>query len=228
MSRKIAITGTSKGLGQALVAQLGELGHQVVGGARTKKSELSTAPIGTYLELDVTDPESQERWWDGVEATFGGLPELVVANAALINRSAPLWEVPEEEFRTVMEANIVGVFLTLRQFLQRWHRQDSDRQAPAVLIALSSGWGRSTSPEVAPYCATKWAVEGLCQSLAQELPRSLSVVALNPGIINTEMLQSCFGAGASHYPSAEEWAKGAARQILDYSRAHNGQSLTIR
>ena len=68
-----------------------------------------------------------------------------------------------------------------------------------VIVNFSSGWGRSTAPEVAPYCATKWAIEGLTQALAEELPAGMAAVPLNPGIINTEMLQSCFGAGAAGY-----------------------------
>ena len=53
----------------------------------------------------------------------------------------------------------------------------------------------------------KWAIEGLSQALAQELPHGMAAVALNPGIINTSMLQTCFGRSAASYPKAEEWAK---------------------
>ena len=59
--------------------------------------------------------------------------------------------------------------------------------------------------QVAPYCATKWAVEGLSKSLAKEVPPGLTVVTLNPGVINTAMLQSCFGASATMYPTPEDW-----------------------
>lgn len=58
---------------------------------------------------------------------------------------------------------------------------------------------------MAPYCASKWAVEGLTRSVAKELPPGIAVVALNPGVINTEMLQSCFGSSASTYPTPESW-----------------------
>ena len=75
-----------------------------------------------------------------------------------------------------------------------------------MIVNFSSGWGRSTSAEVAPYCATKWAIEGLSQALAQELPKGMACVALNPGIIDTEMLRSCFGESAASYPDAAEWA----------------------
>lgn len=224
MRKSIAITGTSRGLGQALAARFEKLGHRVVGGGRTKSAQLSPPVCGSYYELDVTDPDSQGSWWDSVESECGGLPDIVIANAALINVGAPLWDVPIEEFRKVVDVNINGVYLTFHQFLNRWMRSD---RKEAVLIALSSGWGRSTSPEVAPYCATKWAVEGLVKALSQELPPGLAAVALNPGIIDTEMLRSCFGTGASHYSKPQDWAVSAADQILSFGLSNNGESATI-
>jgi NAD(P)-dependent dehydrogenase (short-subunit alcohol dehydrogenase family) len=95
-----------------------------------------------------------------------------------------------------------------------------------VIVNFSSGWGRSTDAEVAPYCATKWAIEGLTQALAQELPGGMAAIALNPGIINTEMLQSCFGASAASFPTAEEWAERAVPFLLQLGPRHNGRPLT--
>src|SRR6185369_8192577 len=96
-----------------------------------------------------------------------------------------------------------------------------------VVVNFSSGWGRSTDAEVAPYCATKWAIEGLTQALAQELPANVAAIALNPGVINTDMLKSSFGGSASAYPSAEQWARKAVPFILALGPNHNGQSLTV-
>lgn len=73
-----------------------------------------------------------------------------------------------------------------------------------IIVNISSGWGRSTSPEVAPYCASKWAIEGLTQALAQELPSGMVTVALNPGIIHTDMLNICFGEEAKYYTPINE------------------------
>ncbi|MCA9779312.1 MAG: SDR family oxidoreductase [Candidatus Eremiobacteraeota bacterium] len=224
MTKKIAITGTSRGLGYALSSRFTELGHQVFGGGRTDVSLLEEPPAGKYVALDVTDGNSQSSWWDALVSEFQGLPDIVIANAAVINESAPLWEVPEQEFRKVVDVNINGVYLTFKQFLDRWM---SGEKKDAVLIAVSSGWGRSTSPEVAPYCTTKWAVEGMVGALSQELPPGLAAMALNPGIIDTEMLRSCFGTSASHYWAPQEWARSAADQILSFGLSNNGESATI-
>jgi NAD(P)-dependent dehydrogenase (short-subunit alcohol dehydrogenase family) len=97
-----------------------------------------------------------------------------------------------------------------------------------VAVNFSSGWGRSTSPEVSAYCASKWGIEGMTQALAQELPRGLAAVALNPGVINTEMLQRCFGKeGAAQYPSAQQWAEAAGPYLLKLGPKDNGQALTV-
>jgi len=89
------------------------------------------------------------------------------------------------------------------------------------------GGARSTAPEVAPYCASKYAVEGLTLAMAQELPKGMAAVPLNPGIINTDMLQSAWGDGADRYPSAEQWAKRAAPFLLSLGAKDNGKSLSV-
>ena len=59
--------------------------------------------------------------------------------------------------------------------------------------------------KVAPYCASKWAVEGLTKAVAKELNSGVATVALNPGVIHTDMLESCFGSSASAYSKPDQW-----------------------
>jgi NAD(P)-dependent dehydrogenase (short-subunit alcohol dehydrogenase family) len=117
--------------------------------------------------------------------------------------------------------NIKGIANVIRHFVPEMVRRQR-----GVIVNFSSGWGRSTDAEVAPYCATKWAVEGLTQAFAQELPSGMAAVSLNPGIINTDMLQSCFGGSASGYPSAAEWARTAVPFLLKLGPSDNGAQLT--
>jgi hypothetical protein len=63
--------------------------------------------------------------------------------------------------------------------------------------------------------------------LAEELPDGMAAVPLNPGIIDTDMLRSCFGAEARGYPSPEEWATRAVPFLLKLSAKDNGQPLTV-
>jgi NAD(P)-dependent dehydrogenase (short-subunit alcohol dehydrogenase family) len=96
-----------------------------------------------------------------------------------------------------------------------------------VIVNLSSGWGRSTSPEVAPYCATKYAIEGLTKALAQELPPGMAAVPLNPGVIDTDMLRQAWADDAGAYPKADDWARRAAPFLLGLGPKDNGKSLTV-
>jgi len=147
---------------------------------------------------------------------------LLLNNAGRINRNAPLWQVGAPEFSDVIDVNIKGVANIIRQFVPEMLKRGS-----GVIVNFSSGWGRSTAAEVAPYCATKWAIEGLTLALAQELPPGMAAVPLNPGIINTDMLRSCFGGSALGYPTAEEWAKIAVPFLLKLGPANNGRPLTV-
>ena len=96
-----------------------------------------------------------------------------------------------------------------------------------VIVNFSSGWGRSVAPEVASYCMSKWAIEGLTKALAEELPKGMAAVPLNPGVIDTDMLRGCWAEGAGNYPKAEAWAKMAAPFILKLGAKDNGRSVSV-
>ena len=223
--RQIVLTGASRGLGRAMLEGFVARDHTVIGCSRSSAAvEQLREEFGGPHRFDVVDVASDDEvgeWAASVLETHGA-PQLVVNNAALINRNASLWEVPAEEFSQVVDVNIKGVYYVLRHFLPAMCEAGE-----GVVVNFSSGWGRSTSPEVAPYCATKYAIEGLTGALAAELPGGLAAVALNPGIIHTDMLDSCFGAGASSFPTPAKWAKRAVPFLLELSASDNGGSLTV-
>jgi NAD(P)-dependent dehydrogenase (short-subunit alcohol dehydrogenase family) len=151
-----------------------------------------------------------------------GVPGLLLNNAAVINRPAPLWELNAKELSEVVDINLKGGCHVIRHFVPAMIQEGR-----GVIVNFSSGWGRSTDRDVAVYCASKWAIEGLTQAMAKELPEGMAAVALNPGIIDTEMLRACFGEGAASYPRAEEWARKAVPFLSLLNARHNGQSLTV-
>ena len=225
MEKTILITGVSRGLGRALTEEFIRLGHVVLGCGRSAKEIAAlqkqfSAP-NDFAVVDVADDAQVAAWAKKILATHAA-PELLLNNAALINRNAPLWKVSAREFSNVIDVNLKGVANVIRHFVPAMIARRS-----GVIVNFSSGWGRSTDAEVAPYCATKWAIEGLTQALAQELPPGLAAVPLNPGIINTAMLQSCFADGANNYPTADEWAKTAVPFLLKINAANNGEQLTV-
>jgi NAD(P)-dependent dehydrogenase (short-subunit alcohol dehydrogenase family) len=197
-------------------------GHTVAACARSRISIPSKgAHPSLFASLDVCNASEVSAWAKMTIAELGA-PDLLINNAALINRSSRLWELTPEEFNSVIDVNIKGVFNIIHAFAPAMIEKNR-----GVIVNFSSGWGRSTAPEVAPYCATKWAIEGLTQALAQELPPGMAAVPLNPGVIDTEMLRSCFGASAGSYPKPGAWAKNAVPFLLKLGPAYNGQSLTV-
>ncbi|MGD1087706.1 MAG: SDR family NAD(P)-dependent oxidoreductase [Verrucomicrobiota bacterium] len=224
-SKIILITGVSRGLGRALTEEFIRLGHIVLGCGRSGNEIVQLqkqfpAP-NDFATVDVSSDEQVAAWAKRVLPSHGA-PDLLLNNAALINRNARLWEIRADEFSRVMDVNIKGVANVIRHFVPVMVAR-----CAGVVVNFSSGWGRSTDAEVAPYCATKWAIEGLTQALAQELPPGMAAVPLNPGIIDTDMLRSCFAGGASNFPAADEWAKIAVPFLLRINSADNGKQLSV-
>jgi NAD(P)-dependent dehydrogenase (short-subunit alcohol dehydrogenase family) len=219
----IWLTGCTNGLGRALVPELVERGHFVAGCGRNEIEiqKLSDEfPNCFFMACDVSDEGSVEDFVNEASVSAGE-PDFLINNAAIVNQPAPLWEISAEEFDQLTSININGVANLIRHVVPLMLSNKS-----GMIINLSSGWGRSTSPEVAPYCASKWAIEGLTQALSQELPDNIGTVALNPGVINTEMLQKCWGNEANSFPGAQQWAITAAPFILGLTPLDNGKPLT--
>jgi len=225
MEKQVVITGVSRGLGLAMAEGFIAGGHTVYGCARSKKAidELRRR-WGRPHSFDVVDVsvDNDVLSWAKRVLANGSAPDLLVNNAAVIVENAPLWEVPADEFSRVIDVNIKGVVNVIRHFAPTMIARSR-----GVIVNFSSGWGRSTSPEVATYCATKWAIEGLTRALAQELPQGMAAVPLNPGVIDTDMLRSCFGPDAAGYPDPNEWAKLAVPFLLAIGPKDNGRPLTV-
>jgi len=220
----VLITGVTRGLGRAMAEEFIRLGHTVLGCGRSEgdinQLHLRYSKPHDFCPVNVASNDAVESWAKGLLNSHGP-PDLLLNNAAVINANDPLWRISAAEFSFVIDVNVKGVANVIRHFAPAMIKRRK-----GVIVNFSSGWGRSTDAEVAPYCASKWAVEGLTSALAQELPEDLAAVSFNPGIINTEMLQSCFGGSASAYPSASEWAKTAVPFLLKLEPADNGKQLT--
>ena len=207
-----------------MALEFARLGWKVAGCARTAEAIASLAEeLGNphiFQAVDVTDDAGMHSFAKTVIHTLGA-PNLLVNNAAIMNANAPLKDILPEEFAKILAVNLGGVHNAIRAFLPAM-----ENNGAGVIVNFSSYWGRSTAPDVAPYCTTKWAVEGLTQSLSQELPSGLAAVAFNPGIIDTDMLRSCFGEAAASYHSAEDWARTAVPALASLGRADNGSCVT--
>jgi NAD(P)-dependent dehydrogenase (short-subunit alcohol dehydrogenase family) len=222
---KIVITGVTRGLGRAMAEGFAKAGCAVLGCGRSKEQiEGLLKTFGDphrFDRVDVASSEDVERWAEMLLGQYGA-PGLLINNAAIMTKPAPLWKISDDDFSRIVDINIRGTANVIRGFVPAMAARRS-----GVIVNLSSGWGRSTDANVAPYCATKWAIEGLTQALSQELPAGMAAIALSPGMIDTEMLRQCFGQNARVYEKPEEWAKRAVPFILKLGPKDNGKSLSV-
>ncbi|MHC4847772.1 MAG: SDR family NAD(P)-dependent oxidoreductase [Planctomycetota bacterium] len=200
------VTGASRGIGAALAAELQGRGARVTGVSRT----------GADV-CDVSDPAQ-------VAALFArtGPVDLLVNNAAVIHRPAPLWDVPLEEWESVLRINVLGTVAMLQAYLPAMNERGS-----GFVVNLSSGWGRFAAPEQSPYCASKFAVEALTSSVADEVADGVCVIALNPGVIATDMLERAFRGDVAGYPAPAETARAFATLLESLDPSWNGRSVNL-
>ena len=223
MNKLVCISGCSRGLGKAMAIEFSSRGWTVTGGARDKDSLNELIPkLNTdhfIHPFDITVFQEVKNFSEIVIQKFGS-PDLLVNNAGMINKNAPLKEIKSEEFAQVLAVNLGGIHNMIRAFVP-----SMEQSGKGIIANFSSYWGQSTAPEVGPYCASKWGVEGLTRSLAQELPNGLCAVAFNPGIINTDMLRSTFGKDAENYELPHIWAKHAVSKLEGISTADSGKTI---
>jgi NAD(P)-dependent dehydrogenase (short-subunit alcohol dehydrogenase family) len=228
VSAVAVISGATKGLGLALASELVEHGWTVAGcgasdaGVRAAGSRLGAGALVSVV--DVADAAAVDAWARSLVATAGA-PDLVIANAGVVNAPAPIWELPPSAFASALAVNVGGVANMARSFLPAMIARGS-----GAFVAISSGWGRRGKEGLSPYCASKFAVEGLVQSVALEVPPPVRVVSLDPGNgVRTAMLDTCLPDERDvPYPTPAAWASQAIGFILDTAvRAPSGSALKV-
>lgn len=182
MTKKIALVfGGSRGIGAACVDALAADGYDV---AYTYVSKAPDARAGKGYAVDIREPAAVAKVFADVEKDFGARPHVVVANAGINVPPGPLAQFKPEDFRQLVEVNIVGAFNILAEAA----RQVQDGGA---IVALTTSMVRHAVPGGGPYTASKAAVEGLVRSLAREIaPRNVRVNAVAPGPVDTDLFRA--------------------------------------
>jgi 3-hydroxy acid dehydrogenase / malonic semialdehyde reductase len=168
------VTGASSGIGAAIARALRAEGARVVGGAR-RVDRLETE---IKLELDVTDPESSERFVEQAVHELGGL-DILVNNAGLGLGRDPFDNSREEDEETVLETNVHGVLRMTRLCLR--HIRDGGH-----IVNMGSIAGRQPYENAAVYIASKFAVRGFTYALREDLlGRPIHLTIVDPGLVET-------------------------------------------
>lgn len=187
--RVAIITGASSGVGYETARLLAREGVAVAAAARRRdKLEWLVGEIagdgGRALAIptDVTDSVQVSRL---VESTYNffGRVDILINSAGIVLKVAPLEQFSDAEFNTVIGTNLHGSFYTARAVIPYMKRQRS-----GTIINIGSRVGKTAVANIAPFCAAKFALAGLSQSLGHELrPHNIYVTTLFPGMINTDI-----------------------------------------
>jgi NAD(P)-dependent dehydrogenase (short-subunit alcohol dehydrogenase family) len=188
----VVVTGTSTGIGYSTARVLTQRGVRVFGSVRHEADgdrvgrELGS--LFTPLVFDITDSGSVHRAADAVAAALQGRTLSGLVNNAGIAVPGPLLHVSIEDFRRQIEVNLTGQLVVTRAFAPLLGT-DLDRQGPpGRIVMMSSVGGRNAAPFVGSYSASKFALEGLSESLRRELViYGIDVIVIGPGDVATPM-----------------------------------------
>ena len=200
------VTGAGRGIGRAIAIELGRLGAQVVLAARSR-TELEEAAerIGARASIIPTDVRKKEELHRLFEHTVSALgPVDILVNAAGLGIFGPVVNFKDDDFETLIETNLRGIFLTSRFVLPSMLERNRGH-----IINIASIAGKVGSANRAVYCASKFAVVGFTESLAEEVRQyGIRVSVICPGSTDTG------------FSSSEASAKSRERMLRPEDVAH--------
>ncbi len=177
------VTGANSGIGRATAIHLASVGHRVIGTVRSTsradKLRRMSADAGVeveLVELDVADDESVRSGFAAIDELAGRVDHLV--NNAGVGGNAVVEECPSELFADVMNVNLCGAVRCAQAVLPQMRERRS-----GTIVNITSVVGRLAALAQAPYVASKWALEGVSEELAQEVaPFGIRVAIIEPGV----------------------------------------------
>ncbi len=217
------VTGAGRGIGRATAIELARRGLDIALVGRTEEPLVEAAAEvkkagarALVLRADVARTADVQR--AAAEVKAFGAPRIVVNNAGIAGRKAPIDEVSDDEWDAVLAVNLRGVFLVTRAFLPAMRAAGVGRFVTVASISATLG-----SPGLAAYCASKWGAVGFVKSLAEELRGSgLQSLAVLPGTVDTPMAAV---GGFAPQMSPDDVARVIVFAALDAPDAMNGGAI---
>jgi sorbose reductase len=191
--KRALVTGASSGIGRKVAEAYLQAGAQVAIAARHSEAleEVAADLVSAGSRVlpvccDVTQPDQVSRMLDQVTAEFGGV-DIAVCNAGIITVN-PMLDMSVEEFQSIQNTNVTGLFLTAQAAARQMVRQGHG--GVIITTASMSGHIINVPQQVGHYCASKAAVIHLTKAMAVELaPHQIRVNSVSPGYIRTELVE---------------------------------------
>lgn len=188
--KSVVVTGVSSGIGWGATKVLIQKGFRVFGSVRkAADAERLSQEFGANfvpLIFDVTDEKAVRAAAAQVEAALEGQTLAGLVNNAGVAVTGPLLELPIADFRQQIEVNLTGVVIVTQAFAPLLAVGPTRKGSPGRVVNISSVGGRNGNPFLAPYVASKFAIEGLSESLRRELLLlGVDVIIVAPGAVAT-------------------------------------------
>lgn len=181
--KTVLVTGASRGIGAAIAAKFKQEGYQVYG---TSTSGESCDNVDHMFALDFTNSESL----DLVAAFFKSRTIDTLVNCAGINNPKPFLDITPQDFNKTLQVNLYAPFILCQMVLPKMAEQGYGR-----IVNISSIWGKISRPNVAAYSASKFGIDGMTLSLANEYAsKGILANCVAPGFIDTEMTRKNLSA----------------------------------
>ncbi|MCH7605440.1 SDR family oxidoreductase [Patescibacteria group bacterium] len=227
----VLITGASKGLGKALAETLAKEGIHVFICARDKSklkgvcnSIIRNHGRCEYFIVDVTKRKQVEKFVDTVYRSAGKI-DILLNNAGTIHPKKFIENITDKEYESCMKTNINSVFYFMQKVIPLMKKQNE-----GMVINISSGAGKRGYGQLSVYSASKFAVQGLTQSVAWELRGTkVSCISVSPGGINTRMREKIFGKKDSASQQDPKVVANIIKKIIEGTmQVSNGEDIEIR
>ena len=185
------VTGAAQGIGEGIATRLARAGARVaVADRNTAAAEASAGRLvgsgaqAFPVSVDVASPSSIEAMVELVVAKTGGI-DILVNNAGIAGKAAPVWDQSDEDWQSVIDINLTGVFQCCRAVIGHMRDRDYGR-----IVNIASVAGKDGNPNMSAYSASKAGVIALTKSLGKEVAENnICVNAVTPAVIRTPILE---------------------------------------
>lgn len=226
--KSVVVTGVSTGIGWGCVKVLIASGFRVFGSVRkqadAERLENEFGSAFTPLIFDVTDEAAVAAAAKEVEAALGGETLLGLVNNAGIAVPGPLLELKIEDFERQLAVNLAGPLIVTQAFAPLLGVDRSRHGAPGRIVMISSVGGKNAAPFLGAYCASKFGLEGMSESLRRELMiYGVDVIVIGPGTIATPIWEKADAVDFEQF-AATAYAPALAR-LKGYMLANGRKGL---